>query len=147
MLDKPFDPETTAKVVAPGDMVNVVRTHAKDLHRAKVLAVHRDPATGIPVSCDVAIEGGEDGEEREVLKGLEMGRIITTETTMHSRASWWRRNWLTVLLFLVGVAGLVLALIFALEPCKPETRYVKRMPVARLFSRTRIYALWILFCC
>ena len=62
-----------------------------------------------------------------MLLGVEMGRIIVTEHTMHLRASWWRRNWLTILLFFVGIVGLVLALIFALEPCKPETRYVKRM--------------------
>ena len=123
MLDKPFAPPTDgAKVVVAGDMVNVVKTHAKDLHRAKVLAVHTDPATGAR-TCDVALEGGA----REVLLGVEMGRVIVTERTMHSRASWWKRNWLTILLFFVGIAGLVLALIFALEPCKPETRYVKRM--------------------
>ena len=123
-----------------GDLVDVDRTgkgKKRGYERAKIIAVHiagyeafRDDdgyayyyneATGDNTYDKPRGEETVDAQFRKdgaIMTGIALSRIRNSAKGRR-RAGWCRRNWVMVLLFGVGLFGILFALLCFLEPCAP----------------------------
>ena len=125
--------------VQMGDLVDVKRCK-RGAQRAKIVAVHiggyeaarddegyayyfnsdtGDSTYDKPFGTQtVDVQFRDDGV---IMTDVTMDRLSVPKAKRGKKVGWCRRNWVMVLLFGVGLLGLLFALLCFLEPCKEET--------------------------